>query len=115
MLSEFFKSVREEWPVISQAPRTFTISLLLLTSICGGILYLGFRENLTRKNDLIQTLQAQVEALKRGTGKSGDSSKQSPPSTGPATANGSGGVANTGSGNTFSTGQPPAAVKTEKK
>ena len=115
MLGEFFRSVREEWPVIRQAPRTFTISLLLLTSICGGVLYLGFRENLTLKSDLIQTLQAQVEALKSGTGKSADSPKQSPPSTGPATVSGSGGIANTGSGNTFSTGQPSAAVKAGKK
>ncbi|MGA2772685.1 MAG: hypothetical protein ABSG26_17895 [Bryobacteraceae bacterium] len=115
VVSEFFKSVREEWPVIRQAPRTFLISFLLLLSIGYGAIYFIFRENLSRKNDLIHTLQGQLEALNKGAGRSDKVLDHPPSSTGAATANGPGGIANTGSGNRFSTGQPPAIVRTEKR
>ena len=98
---EFFKSVREEWPVIKQAPRTFIISFLLLLCVGYGALYLLFRETLSLKSDLIQTLQEQVKVLKKGAGKSGETLKQPTPLTGAATAYGDHPIANTGNGNSF--------------
>jgi hypothetical protein len=62
---DFIKNIREEWPVISQAPRTILLTVLLLTSISGETIYLLFNENISRKNDLIRTLQEQLEAEKK--------------------------------------------------
>ena len=114
-MREFLKAIREEWPVIRQAPWTILFTVLLLSSIVGGFEYWLFHENLSRKNDLIQTLRGQVEMLKTRAAKSEESLKQPPPpSTGPATAKGIGGIANTGSGNTFNTSQTPVPPKGQK-
>jgi hypothetical protein len=57
-------TIREEWPVIKQAPFTITITVLILASTAAAVIYGGFRENLARKDDLITTLRSQLEAKK---------------------------------------------------
>jgi hypothetical protein len=61
-LAELIKTIREEIPVIRQAPLTICLSVLLLTSLAAGLIYLAFKENLTRKDDLIKTLQQQLDS-----------------------------------------------------
>jgi hypothetical protein len=54
------EELRKEWPVIRQAPILFFTALAILSAAMWGILYVIFNENLTRKNDLIKTLQEQL-------------------------------------------------------
>ena len=50
--------------MIRQAPLSFLSALVLLTGLLGGGIYWLFRENLTSKNDLIRTLQAQLKTAR---------------------------------------------------
>jgi hypothetical protein len=57
---DLFDTVRREWPVIRQAPALFLTSLAVLSLCIGSLMYLLFKANLDRKNDLIKTLQDQL-------------------------------------------------------
>jgi hypothetical protein len=92
------ETIRTEWPVIKQAPVSITLSVLLLTGAATGLIYCAFHENLSRKEDLIHTLQGQL-AAKKEEPKPIDAPKSALPSTGPATVIGNGSTAISGNGN----------------
>jgi hypothetical protein len=105
-LTELFK---EEVGMLKKSP----ITLAVATVVLGALIFLAenatYREILARKDDLIQTLQKQLEAK---------SSKPQEPSaggapTGPAISHGDNSPANTGSGNTFS--YPPKSDQKKPK
>jgi hypothetical protein len=105
-MRDLIKSIREEWPVITQAPWTIGLTVLLLSFAVGGVEYWLFEESLSLKNELIQTLKTQLVLAKTANGRTAESPKREPTSTGPATASGQGSIANTGNGNGFSTAPP---------
>ncbi len=82
-----FSTIREEWPVIKQAPATITLTVLILTAAATAAIYAGFHENLARKDDLINTLRNQLDSKPHE--KPGSSPKPSEPgqSGGDCTAN----------------------------
>ncbi len=94
--------------MLKKAPFTFVVATVVL----GGLIFLAenatYREILSRKDDLIQTLQRQLEAK---------SSKVSgtPVPTGSATTNGDNSPANTGNGNTFSSSPKTDQQKAKKR
>jgi len=57
--------IREELPVIRQAPWTICLSALVLTGAASAGVYSLFNVDLSAKNSLISTLSAQVTALQR--------------------------------------------------
>jgi hypothetical protein len=60
----FIEELRKEWPVIRQAPLLFFVALAVVGAAMWGLLYLLFKENLNRKNDLITTLQGQLTSCR---------------------------------------------------
>ncbi len=50
--------------MIRQAPWSIGTAVVVLTIIAGGLIYAGFKETLSRKNDLIETLEGQLKATK---------------------------------------------------
>ena len=65
--------------IIKQARWTILSSVLVLTGLLGMTMFWLFRENVSRKNDLIATLATQVDALKRDI----ETLKRQPPATTP--------------------------------
>jgi hypothetical protein len=90
-------TIREELPTIRQAPLSIGLTVLILTAAVSVAIYAGFRENLSRKDDLIGTLREQLEAAKKALPALPESVK---PSSGDATAAGEGNTANSGNGST---------------
>jgi hypothetical protein len=99
-MDNLLEIIRQEMPVIKQAPWSIGITVLLLTAASFGLIYWGFNENLTRKNDLIKTLTGQLELAKKGTAPATETAKPSQPATGPATAIGNGNAVNSGNEST---------------
>jgi len=58
-----FSWLRPEWAVIAAAPRAFGVSVLALTFLFSGGIYLFFDKNLQLKNDLIQSLSEREKEL----------------------------------------------------
>jgi hypothetical protein len=102
----FLQTVREEWPVIKQAPLSITLAVLVLTAAATAVIYAGFHENLAREDDLITTLRGQLDAKKKPA-----TDTTVPSATGAATTTGSNSPATTGSNNTFNQGTDPKQRK----
>lgn len=88
---------RQEWPVIRQAPRTILLSVFLISLIAGIVEYGLFKEAISRKNDLIDTLAKQLSAKAPLVAPSG-----SPSAT--VSTSGQDSPATTGNGNTVTYG-----------
>lgn len=59
------KALREEMPVIRQAPWAIGSSVLILTAAAAVVIYALFSADLSAKTSLINTLTGQVAALQR--------------------------------------------------
>jgi|GEM_PF-4600923 len=100
-LKDLIDAVKQEWPVIRQTPLTIILSVLLLTIIAGVVEYGLFKESISRKNDLIDTLTRQLGAKNPPqTQQASPSPPHAEPSTGSATTSGNGSPAISGNGNT---------------
>jgi hypothetical protein len=101
---------------IKKAPLTFVVGFCVLAVLIAlGEYTWIFKEWVSRKDDLINQKDGVISVLEKKLAATSQPAIPSPQSTGPATASGSGGIANTGAGNTFNTGRPAAAGETEKK
>ena len=90
--------------MIKQAPWTIGFSALILTVAATTAIYIGlFKESASRKDDLIRTLQGQLEAAKKTPS---GSPLQAPSTTGEASSKGDGNVVNTGKIGTANTQIP---------
>ena len=109
MFGPTITAIKEEWEVISRAPRSFFAAVLLFVGLGWGGIYLFYQEDLDLKNDLIETYRNRLAELQNNSdlpssepGKeSSDSSNEGsdpvPPSkSGTASAKGDNAVANTG-------------------
>ena len=53
--------VEKGWPVIQQAPLTFSVTVFLTTTVSSYFVYRLFAESLKRKNDLISDLKCRLD------------------------------------------------------
>jgi hypothetical protein len=105
-LTEHFK---EEVEVIKKAPLTFIIGFVV---IAGGVYvaeYSLFKDSLARKDDLIQTLQKQLDAKKPTDAPTSGTPARS------AVTHGDNSPANTGNGNTFNSPPKSDQKKPQKR
>ena len=99
-LKDLIDSIKEEWPVVQQAPRTILLSVMILTAIVSLVEYGIFKETLNRKSDLIDTLTKQL-AAKPTQISTTSGIATSPAETGDAIVSGNGNIANTGNSATI--------------
>src|ERR1039457_2492571 len=102
----------DELATIKKAPLTFAVGFIVLAGLIGGAEYLFFKEYIGQRDSAISTLEKQLNATRT---QPQPPRPQPSPTTGAATANGIGGTANTGAGNTFNSGQAPTPGKAPKK
>ena len=103
----FVQTVKEEIEVIRKTPLTFAITALIFAVAIYGVEHAIFKEQISSKDSLIVTLKDQLALAQAASGqKQTETPGSATPTTttGPATANGPGGIANTGSGNRFDPG-----------
>jgi hypothetical protein len=102
--NDLIDGCKREWPVIRRAPLTILLSLLTLTVVVSLVEYGLFKETLSRKNELIDTLTKQLAA---GSVQPPVPQPAIPAKTGDAIADGNGNVANTGNSATINNRKSP--------
>lgn len=104
-LIELFK---EEVGMLKKAPITFVAATVVLGVLIFFAENSTYKEILSRKDDLIQTLQKQLEARS-------PKPSETPTATGSATTHGNNSPANTGNGNTFDSPPRNGQKKPQKR
>lgn len=104
---------KDELDTIKKAPRTFTVGFIVLAILIGVGEYSFFKEMLSSKDDVIGTLKQELETskIKPPQNSASNCVNQAPLRTGPATATGTGVVANTGNSSTINNGTPSSEGK----
>jgi len=59
-IDRLLEELRNEWPVIKQAPLVFFGTLAIMAAAIWGAIYFFYKANLDRKSDLIATLQGEL-------------------------------------------------------